>query len=107
MDVGYWIRYYRKKRGLTGKEFAKLCGCSHGSVRQIEDGSRYPSIKTFQKMVRVLNVPSDFLFRDVNRPAGIYTLNTLLSDAKLTAHQRECVIAACIKLCEFNVDTHR
>jgi len=50
------IRVIRKKRGLTQKELARKIRVSQACISRIELGVDDPSLSTFVKIAKVLNV---------------------------------------------------
>lgn len=73
------IRKYRKLKGLSIKELAKILGCTAGSISNIENDLRKPSKSLVSKIAEGLDVPMDALitekeFQSLNRRAGNYVL---------------------------------
>ncbi|MFL0196455.1 helix-turn-helix transcriptional regulator [Clostridium sp. WILCCON 0269] len=54
--MGFLIREYRKKIGITTSELAKVAGYSRSYVNQLENGSKRPSFKALEKIAPHLNV---------------------------------------------------
>jgi len=60
--LGAKIKKYRKLRGLSQVELAVIISLSPGYIGSIEQGIRYPSLKTLEKLARALKVPVNELF---------------------------------------------
>ena len=58
------IRKYRKLKGLSIKELAKILGCTAGSISNIENDFRKPSKRLVSKIAEVLDVPMSALITD-------------------------------------------
>src|SRR5690242_18357484 len=60
--TGERIRDIRKRRGLSQKELARLCGLSRSWVQQQEENLvPPPPLETLHKVARVLRVPTTLL----------------------------------------------
>ncbi|OQX50295.1 hypothetical protein B5M47_03960 [candidate division CPR3 bacterium 4484_211] len=59
--IGCRIRIYRKKKGLTVKQLAKIIGISQGSLSDIENEKTKPSAKTITSLVRNTDINPDWL----------------------------------------------
>lgn len=60
------IKEYRKKNNLTQEQLAEKINIGTKQISRIEVGSFYPSIKTFLKLIEVLNINlSDFISHSV------------------------------------------
>lgn len=55
--LGEKIKKYRKQRGLSQVELAVIVSLSTGYIGSIEQGLRYPSLKTLERIARALKVP--------------------------------------------------
>jgi len=58
------IRILRHMRRWSQEEFAGKIGVSKGLISQYESGRSAPSIKTMEKIIKVLEVSADILFFD-------------------------------------------
>lgn len=56
MDIGSIIKELRKKRGLTQRELANICGLSEISIRSYENNTRKPKIENLKKIANSLEV---------------------------------------------------
>lgn len=61
-EIGQRIREARKRRNLTQEEVAEMISVSTTYVGFIEQGHRVPSIKTADKISRVLGITLSELF---------------------------------------------
>ena len=58
----------RKEAGLTQEKLAELCNTDPGYIRQIELGSRFPSITYIERIAAALNIMPYHLFYDETNP---------------------------------------
>ncbi len=61
--IGYQVRDFRVKLGMTVVDLAKQAGLSAGMLSKIENGQTSPSLATLQALSRALNVPVTAVFR--------------------------------------------
>lgn len=61
--IGYQVREYRNKLGMTVVELSKQAGVSPGMLSKIENGQTSSSLATLQSLSQALNVPVTTLFR--------------------------------------------
>lgn len=76
-SIGRRIRIARRDRGLTGEQFAELCGINPTYLRQLEGGSKTPSLPLFVSLCNTLKVSPNYLLADVtenNETQGIEIL---------------------------------
>lgn len=66
-SIGKRIKSRRKELQLTQTDISKMCGISSGSLSEIENGNRTPSILIFYELSQVLNCSMDWL------ATGIYS----------------------------------
>ena len=64
-SLGKRIRLVRKEKGYTGEQLAALCSISPSYLRQIESGSKIPSLPLFVQLCNAMNVSPTYLFADV------------------------------------------
>ncbi len=62
-SIGERIRKARKQNELTQERVAEMVGVSATYIGFIEQGQRIPSIKTADKLARVLNIKLSDLFK--------------------------------------------
>lgn len=58
-EIGHIVKNYRKQAGLTQFELAELIGIDDKQIGKIERGIHYPSVPTFLKMLKVLQISVD------------------------------------------------
>jgi transcriptional regulator with XRE-family HTH domain len=61
MKPGERIRYFRKNKGLTQKDFANKLGYSDAFLSDIERGKVEPSREFLKKMKEIFGIPSDYI----------------------------------------------
>lgn len=62
--LGRRIKSARKDKGLTGEKLSELCNINATYLRQIEGGSKTPSLPMFVELCRQLNVSPSYLLAD-------------------------------------------
>lgn len=62
IDIGKKIEKYRKAKGLSSRELAKLAEITPSMLSQIERGLANPSIQTLKVLAKSLNVPTFSFF---------------------------------------------
>ena len=60
--LGQTVMSYRKKKGMTIREFADYAGISTSLISQIERGQANPSLSVLELIAQALNVPLYTLF---------------------------------------------
>lgn len=58
------LKNFRRKKKLTQKDLALLCGLSKSYIAELEAGRRFPSHETMQKLCRNLGIRPYELFYD-------------------------------------------
>ncbi|MGN0938489.1 MAG: helix-turn-helix domain-containing protein [Selenomonas sp.] len=80
MQLGDWIKSYRKAQGLSMQRFADLCGFSKAYIGQLEKGINpktgkkiSPTMQTFTKIANSVGMSVDQLLEklDDNQPVSI------------------------------------
>lgn len=69
--IGRQLRAFRRQKGMTGADLARLTGISVGMLSKIENGQTSPSLTTLQALAQALSVPLTSFFRgfEEHRPA--------------------------------------
>lgn len=57
-----WLRARRQAKGLSRNDLADLVGVSFNSIRYYEEGRRFPTIHTIEKLAIALDIRIDDLF---------------------------------------------
>ena len=60
--LGQTLIHYRKREGLTIRQFAEQSGISTSLISQIERGQANPSLSVLELLAKALNVPLYTLF---------------------------------------------
>lgn len=68
MAIGYEVRIYRKKLGLTVADLAAATGMSVGMLSKIENGNISASLGTLQSLSKALGVGITAFFRGYEEP---------------------------------------
>lgn len=63
--MGRRINTARKDLGLTSEKLSELCGINATYLRQLEAGSKMPSLPMFVLLCQTLNVSPSYLLPDV------------------------------------------
>lgn len=67
IDIGKKVQKYRKAKGLSSKELAKLAAITPSMLSQIERGLANPSIQTLKVLAKSLDVPTfSFFIEETN-----------------------------------------
>ena len=61
--LGSVIRKYRKERGFTQAALAEKIGLTQRQVMYIENSQSFPKYETLCKIIDILSIPPDHLFR--------------------------------------------
>lgn len=70
--LGGVIRKYRKERGYTQSTLAEKIGITQRQIMYIENGQSYPKFETLCKLIEILSIPPEYLFRPMsNEENGI------------------------------------
>ncbi|MEK4759802.1 XRE family transcriptional regulator [Viridibacillus sp. FSL E2-0187] len=66
IDIGKKVEKFRKAKGLSSRELAKLAEITPSMLSQIERGLANPSIQTLKVLAKTLNVPTfSFLLEEI------------------------------------------
>ena len=63
--LGNRINMVRKDRGFTADRLSELCHINATYLRQIEGGSKMPSLPVFIDLCNALRISPDYLLRDM------------------------------------------
>ena len=64
-DLGKRINAVRKDRGLTADNLSEICNINATYLRQIEGGTKMPSLPVFIDICNALKISPDYLLQDV------------------------------------------
>ena len=76
--LGKRINTARKERGWTGERLAETCSINAPYLRQIEAGSKVPSLPVFVSLCQALNVSPTYLLVEVLPQQGNQDIDALL-----------------------------
>ena len=68
---GSRLRQARKDRGLTSEKLSELCNINATYLRQIEGGTKIPSLPVFVSLCQELKVHPDYLLMDSLSDIGL------------------------------------
>lgn len=83
----------RKRRRLTGKGLAELCGLTAVTISRLEKGLNEPEPESLQKLAAALDYPIDFFAGDDVEEISTEAIS-FRSLKKMSAKEREAAIAA-------------
>jgi len=66
-DIGPKLRALRKRRGLSLRALAELCGLSPNTISLVERGKTSPSVATLHRLATALGVSMTFFFEEGKR----------------------------------------
>ena len=61
MNVGAAIKILRKRKGITQKDLAQMCGLSANALCSIENSESFPSKESIDKICKALDIPVSYL----------------------------------------------
>lgn len=83
-QLGKRINAVRKDRGLTSDKLSELCNINATYLRQIEGGTKMPSLPVFIDICKALRISPDYLLQDElteNEISTIHEVEKLWKDA--------------------------
>ncbi len=93
MLIGKRIKDMRLERGLSQQELGDLLGVTKVSVCGYENGTRTPSLETFDLMAKVFNTTTDYLLgreiRICDNEKGEYLGNISKDDVQIITELKE------------------
>ena len=92
--LGKRLRQARKDKGLTSEKLSELCSINATYLRQIEAGTKVPSLPVFVSLCRELGTHPDFLLIDSLPGIGIEEYNELSSLLQTATPSQMKVITA-------------
>lgn len=75
--LGKRLRQARKDKGLTSEKLSELCSINATYLRQIESGTKVPSLPVFVSLCRELGTHPDFLLMDSLPGIGLEDISEL------------------------------
>lgn len=92
--LGQRLRQARKDKGLTSEKLSELCSINATYLRQIEAGTKVPSLPVFVSLCRELDTHPDFLLMDSLPGIGIEEYSELSSLLQTATPSQMKVITA-------------
>lgn len=94
MNVANRIVEFKELRGFSSYKLAQLSGVSQTYIRELESGTKQPTVEILSKILLALNVSWAEFFGEKNTPELAPELRRLLNAAKeLTPEQLKAVQA--------------
>lgn len=101
--LGKRINIVRKDRGFTADKLSELCNINATYLRQIEGGTKVPSLPVFINICSVLNISPDYLLRDVLKENEICRIRELADLwENVSPSQQEIAIAMIRSVLEYH-----
>jgi transcriptional regulator with XRE-family HTH domain len=103
--LGAFLRGQRKVANLSLRELARLTDISNAYLSQVERGAHAPSVRVLRSIAQALDLaPSSVLARaglgDDDAPTNPATEEAILADGRLTAQQKQALIAVYRSYCQ-------
>ncbi len=95
LTVGKLIKEYRNLAGITQFELAEIIDIDERQMGKIERGVHYPSVPTFLKLIKVLNIDIGKLYchLPVSEPAKLSPSQNKLIKFARTASENDITLA--------------
>ena len=77
-QLGKKVNLARKERGLTSEKLAEACHINPTYLRQIESGTKVPSLPVFVTICRELRVSPSYLLSEVLADCDLLEMDMLL-----------------------------
>ena len=94
MALGKRLRQARKDKGLTSEKLSELCSINATYLRQIESGTKVPSLPVFVSLCRELGTHPDFLLMDSLPGIGLEDISELATLLQTATPSQMKVITA-------------
>ncbi|MCL2487724.1 MAG: helix-turn-helix domain-containing protein [Oscillospiraceae bacterium] len=79
--LGDRIKAYRIQKNLASFQLAEMVDISNNYLSEIERSVKFPSLDTFTRIAKALEVPADYLLRDTHTFA-VFALNDITERLK-------------------------
>ena len=96
-SLGRKINAARKDRGLTSEKLSEICNINAAYLRQIEAGSRSPSLPMFISICESLSVSPSYLLADQFQAQGIADMDSLFEFWRKATPKQIKMIASIIQ----------
>ena len=96
-QLGKRINADRKDRGLTSDKLSELCNINATYLRQIEGGTKMPSLPVFIDICKALRISPDYLLQDELTENEISTIREVEMLWKDASPQKQELVLTMIK----------
>ena len=96
-QLGKRINTVRKDRGLTSDKLSELCNINATYLRQIEGGTKMPSLPVFIDICKALRISPDYLLQDELTENEISTIREVEKLWKDASPQKQELVLTMIK----------
>lgn len=96
-QLGKRINAVRKDRGLTSDKLSELCNINATYLRQIEGGTKMPSLSVFIDICKALRISPDYLLQDELTENEISTIREVEKLWKDASPQKQELVLTMIK----------
>lgn len=96
-QLGKRINTVRKARGLTSDRLSELCNINATYLRQIEGGTKMPSLPVFIDICKALRISPDYLLQDELTENEISTIREVEKLWKDASPQKQELVLTMIK----------
>ena len=96
-QLGKRINAVRKARGLTSDRLSELCNINATYLRQIEGGTKMPSLPVFIDICKALRISPDYLLQDELTENEISTIREVEKLWKDASPQKQELVLTMIK----------
>ena len=96
-QLGKRINAVRKARGLTSDKLSELCNINATYLRQIEGGTKMPSLPVFIDICKALRISPDYLLQDELTENEISTIREVEKLWKDAPPQKQELVLTMIK----------
>lgn len=95
--LGKRINIARKARGLTADRLSEMCSINATYLRQIEGGTKMPSLPVFIDICKALNISPDYLLQDELAENEISTIREIEELWKTVSPEKQALVLTMIK----------
>lgn len=95
--LGVRINTVRKDRNLTADKLSELCNINATYLRQIEGGTKMPSLPVFIDICNALEISPDYLLRDVLNTNEVSKIKELTLLWENTSPSQQAIATAMIQ----------
>ena len=95
--LGKRINMVRKDRGFTADRLSELCSINATYLRQIEGGTKVPSLPVFINICNALKISPDYLLRDALGDNEVSDIRELAELWESTSPSQQEIAAAMIR----------